>query len=237
MAANQLRKKKNRSARGHLPDRSQHQLHEFLHRVLLLLRLLSPLGSKDGYVLSHRNHPRKNRRDHRARRHRHPDAGRSASPICASTITKTCCAPSRSASRSMHLHCFSAPEILCIAEVSGSLRARHHRAPARRRPRLHSRRRRGNSRRRNPRAHLAPQVHRRRMGAHAPHRARAGPAHHGHHDVRLRRRAIATASTISSASAASRKIPAASPRSFPGFSRRKILRSARACPKPRPSII
>ena len=38
-------------------------------------------------------------------------------------------------------------------------RARHHRAPARRRTRLDSRRRRGNPRRRNSRAHLAPEMH------------------------------------------------------------------------------
>ena len=57
----------------------------------------------------------------------------------------------------------------------------------------HSRRRRGNPRRRNSRAHLAPQVHRRRMGADAPHRALARPAHHRDHDVRLRRGVSATA--------------------------------------------
>ncbi len=42
----------------------------------------------------------------------------------------------------VHLHCFSAPEIICIAEISGAKHSRHHRAPARCRSRIHSRRRR-----------------------------------------------------------------------------------------------
>jgi len=45
MAAHQLRLKKKRPAHRHLPGRSQHQLHQFLHRVLFLLRVLpSPWG-------------------------------------------------------------------------------------------------------------------------------------------------------------------------------------------------
>ena len=66
-------------------------------------------------------------------------------------------------------------------------RARDDRAPDGRGARLDPRRRRGNSRRRNSRAHLAPQVHLRRMGRHAPRRPLARHAHHRHDDVRLRR--------------------------------------------------
>ncbi len=40
------------------------------------------------------------------------------------------------------LHCLSASEVLAIAEYSNPRPAHHHRAPARRRPRLHPRRRR-----------------------------------------------------------------------------------------------
>jgi len=39
MAAHQLAPEEKRSPRGHLPDRPQYQLHEFLHRVLFLLRV------------------------------------------------------------------------------------------------------------------------------------------------------------------------------------------------------
>ena len=37
---------------SHLPDRPQHQLHKFLHGVLLVLRVLPAAGAKDGYILS-----------------------------------------------------------------------------------------------------------------------------------------------------------------------------------------
>src|SRR5579862_7392309 len=84
----------------------------------------------------------------------------------------------------VHLHCFSAPEILCIAEVSG-LSVRD--TIARCRTRLDSGRRRGNSRRRNSCAHFAAEVPLRRMGRHASDCAFTRDAHHGDDDVRLRR--------------------------------------------------
>ena len=87
----------------------------------------------------------------------------------------------------IHLHCFSAPEITNIAEVSGLIAARHHRPPARRGPRLHPRRRSGNSGRWRPPSHQPFEVHHQRMDRRAPHRTRAGHAHDRHHDVRLRR--------------------------------------------------
>src|SRR5260370_2418544 len=60
----------------------------------------------------------------------------------------------------VHLHCFSAPEIV----HRRSFRAhhpRHHRAADGCGSRFHSRRRRGNPRRRSPRAYLAAEVHQR----------------------------------------------------------------------------
>ena len=112
----------------------------------------------------------------------------------------------------------------------GSFRAfgaRHDCALARCGARFHSRRRRGNSRRRSSRAHFAVEVQVGRMGRHASHSARAGDAHHRDDDVRLRRRISPSRESSGDACAASRKIPADSPRSFPGFSRRKIRRWGR----------
>ena len=117
-----------------------------------------------------------------------------------------------------------------------SQRARYDRAPARRRPRLHSRRRRGNSRRRNSPAHLAPQVQRRRMGTDAPHRALAGPAHHRHHDVRLRRGVSPSRESFRARpphSGRHRRIHRVHSLDFRAG---KHVRWARKCPKPPPSI-
>ena len=69
----------------------------------------------------------------------------------------------------------------------GAFGARYDRALARCRCRLDSRRRRGNSRRRNSRAHFAAEVPVGRMGRYAPDRALARDAHDGDDDVRLRR--------------------------------------------------
>ena len=71
----------------------------------------------------------------------------------------------------VHLHCFSASEILFFAEISGLSAARHHRAPARCRPRLHPRRRRRNPRRRSALQSRPPEVPHRRLAARPPHRA------------------------------------------------------------------
>ena len=65
----------------------------------------------------------------------------------------------------IYLHCFSASEILAIAEYSGLSISRHHRPPARCRPRFHPRRRRRNSRRRSPLPHRPPQVPHRTTGS------------------------------------------------------------------------
>ena len=84
-------------------------------------------------------------------------------------------------------HCFSAPEITNIAEVSGLVAARHHRPAARRGSRFHPRRRRGDSGRRRAPPHQPAEMRHPGMDRRASHRARARHAHHGHHDVRLRR--------------------------------------------------
>ena len=68
--------------RRHLRHRPQHQLHEFLHRVLHLLRFLPAAEgtrSQRGLHPRVRNHLRQDPRDRRAGRHRRADAGRPAS--------------------------------------------------------------------------------------------------------------------------------------------------------------
>ena len=62
-------------------------------------------------------------------------------------------------------HCFSAPEIVNIAKVSGLSLARHARAAARRGPRFASRRRRRDSGRRRAPPHQPAEVRRRRIGS------------------------------------------------------------------------
>ena len=146
MAANELRKKKTdpRVATYQI-DRNINYTN-FCTEYCSFCAFYRPMGAKDGYVLSFDTICRKNRRDHRSRRHRDPDAGRPQSRICRSRTTKICCARSSSATRSLHLHCFSAPEILCIAEVCG-LSVKDTIARLRRcGSGLDSRRRRGNSR-------------------------------------------------------------------------------------------
>ena len=71
----------------------------------------------------------------------------------------------------VHLHCYSASEILAIAEYSALSHARHDCAAARCRTRFDSRRRRGNSGRRSPLQDRAPEVPDRRLAQRAPHRA------------------------------------------------------------------
>ena len=65
----------------------------------------------------------------------------------------------------IQLHCFSAPEIINIAEVSGLSLRDTHRAAARRRSRFHSRRRRRDSGRRGAPPHQPPEVLARRNGS------------------------------------------------------------------------
>jgi len=68
-----------RPARRHLPDRPQHQLHQFLHRILLVLRLLPPHGGQGRlHPVVCRDLPQ-DRRDAGARRQRRAAAGRPAS--------------------------------------------------------------------------------------------------------------------------------------------------------------
>ena len=119
MAANQLRKKKNdpRVATYQI-DRNINYTN-FCTEYCSFCAFYRPMGSKDGYVLSLEDHPAENRRDHGARRHRHSDAGRPESRSALDYYENLLRSHQAELSRSMHLHCFSAPEILCIAEVSG----------------------------------------------------------------------------------------------------------------------
>ena len=50
MAADAVRRKLHPARRGQLHHRPQHQLHQFLHRVLQLLRLLPAHGPPEGYM-------------------------------------------------------------------------------------------------------------------------------------------------------------------------------------------
>ena len=97
----------------------------------------------------------------------------------------------------IHLHCYSASEILAIAEYSEPERRRHDQAPARCRTRFHSRRRRRDPRRRSAPPHRAAEVPHRRLAAGPPHRAQARHEDDGDDDVRRRREPTSTASTTS----------------------------------------
>ncbi len=84
-------------------------------------------------------------------------------------------------------HCFSAPEIVNIAKVSGLVAARHAGPTARRGTRFPARRRRGNSGRRSAPSHQPLEILGERLDRRASGLPRARPAHHGDHDVRHRR--------------------------------------------------
>ena len=133
MAAHQLRKKKNdpRVATYQI-DRNINYTN-FCTEYCSFCAFYRPMGAKDGYVLSLETILEKIEETIALGGTGILHAGRAQPRSAASSITKICCAPSSSAIPHVHLHCFSAPEILCIAEVSGLSRARHHRAPERRR--------------------------------------------------------------------------------------------------------
>ena len=84
-------------------------------------------------------------------------------------------------------HCFSAPEITNIAEVSGLSPPRHDRPSARRRAGFDPRRRRRDSGRRRALPNQPSEVRHQRVDRRTPHGPCARHAHHGDHDVRLRR--------------------------------------------------
>ena len=84
----------------------------------------------------------------------------------------------------VHLHCFSASEIICYRRVQRAVDRRHDQAAARCRAGFHPRRRRRNSGRRSALQDRAPEVPDRRLAQRASHRAQAGHANHGDHDVR-----------------------------------------------------
>ena len=107
-----------RSARRHLSDRPQHQLHEFLHGVLLVLRVLPPAGLEGRLHPAARDDLPENRRNARAGRQRRAAARRLASRP-ANRVLRKHAALDHERFPQVHLHCFSAPEITCIAEVSG----------------------------------------------------------------------------------------------------------------------
>ena len=180
--------------RGHLHHRSQHQLHQLLHGILHLLRLLSPAAHNgkpspldEGYILDFETIYEKIAETLEMggtgvlmQGGIHPDLKIDWFERLFRGIKQRF--------PQIWLHCLSASEILAIAEYSESRPARHHRPPARCRPRFHPRRRRGNSRRRSPPSHRAPQMRHRRLGQRASHRTSARHAHHRHHDVRRRRK-------------------------------------------------
>ncbi len=84
----------------------------------------------------------------------------------------------------IHLHCYSASEIIAIAEYSELSDSRHDSAAARCGARFDSGRRRGDSGRRSALQDRAAEVPDRRLDQRASHRAPARHAHHRDHDVR-----------------------------------------------------
>ena len=128
MAAQPDAPQEERSARGHLPDRPQHQLHQFLHRILFVLRVLPPAGRQGRLRPLVRDHFREDRRDARTRRHRHPAAGRPQHRSAHRVLRK---------SAALHQDALSAGASALFFRAGNSLhrrscraeRARHDRAP------------------------------------------------------------------------------------------------------------
>ncbi len=83
----------------------------------------------------------------------------------------------------IHLHCYSASEIIAIAEYSAALDSRHDSAAARCRARFDSGRRRGSAGRRSPLQDRAAEMPDRRLAQRASHRASDRHADHRDHDV------------------------------------------------------
>ena len=75
---------------------------------------------------SSRDDLRQDSGDPRTGRHRRADAGRPASRS-EDRVVREDAARHQAALSEVHLHCFSAPEIIDIAEYSGSEHSRHHR--------------------------------------------------------------------------------------------------------------
>ena len=158
MAANEVRAQEDRSAHRHLSDRPQHQLHKFLHRILLVLRLLPPARRQRWLHFAARDNLQKIEEMVELggtgvllQGGLHPDLQIDYYENLLRSIERALPAGASAlllrAGNSLHRRSFRAE------------RARHDRAPARRGTRFHSRRRRGNPGRRNSRAHLAPEVH------------------------------------------------------------------------------
>src|SRR5207245_425447 len=78
-----------RSPCRHLPDRPQHQLHEFLHRVLFFLRVLPPARREGRLHSAVRGNLQENRRNARARRHRNFAPGRPAPGLADRLLRKS----------------------------------------------------------------------------------------------------------------------------------------------------
>src|ERR1700688_2003619 len=129
---------------GHLHHRPQHQLHQLLHRVLHLLRLLPPPERprrQRGLHPRDRHHLRKNPRDRRTRRHRRPHARRPSSRPQNRLARKNAARNQRSLPAN--------PSALLLRirnhrhrRIQLSQHPRHHPPPARCRTRFHPRRRR-----------------------------------------------------------------------------------------------
>ena len=187
MAANQLRKKKNdpRVATYQI-DRNINYTN-FCTEYCSFCAFYRPMGAKDGYVLSNEAIFQKIEEM--------LELGGTGILLQGGLNTDLPLSYYENLLRALrerfpqvHLHCFSAPEILCIAEISGlSVRdtiARLMDAGLASIPGGGAEILDDEIRARISRLKCTAAG----MGGHASHRALARPAHHGHHDVRLRGR-------------------------------------------------
>ena len=189
------------------------------------------MGHAEGYILPQGSHLPEDPGNHRSGRHGRADAGRPASRSEDRVVRRP--AAQHQGAFPIHLHCFSAPEVTNIAEVSGlTLRdtiARLTDAGLDSIP--------GGG------AEILDDAVRHRISrlkcTHAgldrrsSHRPPAGHAHHRHHDVRLRRNPRAAHEPLRARAPICRKRPAASPPSSPGPSSARTPRSAASSRKKR----
>ena len=158
MAANEVRRKKTdpRVATYQI-DRNINYTN-FCTEYCSFCAFYRPLGAKDGYLLSFETIYEKIRGDARAGRHGRVAAGRAASGFAHRVLRKYAALAQAEVSAGASALFFGAGDSVHRGSFR-PFRARYDCAAARRGTRFDSRRRRGNSGRRNSRAHFAPEVH------------------------------------------------------------------------------
>ena len=152
MAANEVRRKKTdpRVATYQI-DRNINYTN-FCTEYCSFCAFYRPLGAKDGYILPLEDHLREDRRDARAGRHGRAAAGRAAPGSADRVLREHAALDQASDSRRSICTAFPRRRSSASPKFPDLTRARYDRAAARRRPGFDSRRRRGNSGRRNSRS-------------------------------------------------------------------------------------